>query len=123
MQLGKYKPLNDFEKSTGVSKVYVVLGLGALYFFLVRSAACLRLLFILIDLRSSSTSEQTSSSIQLDLQSQPTTVFPHYSLLEAPTIHNGSRTGSSMLSSMSLKAPSTPSIGSVCIICITSSSV
>jgi len=34
-ELGKYKPLNDFEKSTGVSKVYVVLGLGALYFFLI----------------------------------------------------------------------------------------
>jgi len=33
--LGKYKVLNDFESQTGVSKVYVALGLGALYFFLV----------------------------------------------------------------------------------------
>jgi hypothetical protein len=34
-QLGKYSYLNEFEKQTGVSKVYVVLGLGAMYFFLV----------------------------------------------------------------------------------------
>jgi len=34
-ELGKYKVLNDFEQQTGVSKVYVILGLGALYFFLV----------------------------------------------------------------------------------------
>jgi receptor expression-enhancing protein 5/6 len=34
-ELSKYKPLNDFEKQTNVPKVYVVLGLGALYFFLV----------------------------------------------------------------------------------------
>jgi hypothetical protein len=34
-QLGKYKVLNDFEQQTSVPKVYVVLGLGALYFFLV----------------------------------------------------------------------------------------
>ena len=27
--------LNDFEKQTSVPKVYVVLGLGALYFFLI----------------------------------------------------------------------------------------
>jgi receptor expression-enhancing protein 5/6 len=27
--------MNDFEQQTGVSKVYVVLGLGALYFFLI----------------------------------------------------------------------------------------
>lgn len=34
-ELSKYGPLNDFEKQTSVPKVYVVLGLGALYFFLV----------------------------------------------------------------------------------------
>jgi len=34
-ELGKYKVLNDFEAQTSVPKVYVVLGLGALYFFLV----------------------------------------------------------------------------------------
>jgi receptor expression-enhancing protein 5/6 len=34
-QLGKYQYMNEFEKQTGVSKVYVVLGLAALYFFLI----------------------------------------------------------------------------------------
>ena len=34
-QLGKYPYLNEFEKQTGVSKVYVVLGLAATYFFLI----------------------------------------------------------------------------------------
>jgi len=34
-ELAKYKVLNDFEQQTSVPKVYVVLGLGALYFFLV----------------------------------------------------------------------------------------
>jgi hypothetical protein len=35
LQLSKYPVLNNFEKQTNVPKVYVVLGLGALYFFLV----------------------------------------------------------------------------------------
>jgi len=34
-ELGKYSYLNEFEKQTGVSKVYVVLGLAAMYFFLI----------------------------------------------------------------------------------------
>jgi len=34
-ELGKYQYMNEFEKQTGVSKVYVVLGLAALYFFLI----------------------------------------------------------------------------------------
>jgi len=34
-ELGKYRYLNEFERQTGVQKVYVVLGLGALYFFLI----------------------------------------------------------------------------------------
>ncbi|KAK5115898.1 ER membrane protein DP1/Yop1 [Meristemomyces frigidus] len=34
-ELSKYGPLNQFEQQTSVPKVYVVLGLGALYFFLV----------------------------------------------------------------------------------------
>ncbi|QIW98443.1 hypothetical protein AMS68_003961 [Peltaster fructicola] len=34
-ELSKYPVLNDFEKQTSVPKVYVILGLGALYFFLV----------------------------------------------------------------------------------------
>ena len=34
-QLSKYEVLNNFEKQTNVPKVYVVLGLGALYFFLI----------------------------------------------------------------------------------------
>ena len=34
-QLSKYGPLNNFESQTSVPKVYVVLGLAALYFFLV----------------------------------------------------------------------------------------
>ena len=34
-QLSKYDALNNFERQTNVPKVYVVLGLGALYFFLV----------------------------------------------------------------------------------------
>lgn len=33
--MSKYQYLNDFEKQTSVPKVYVVLGLGALYFFLI----------------------------------------------------------------------------------------
>ena len=35
VQLSKYPALNNFEQQTNVPKVYVVLGLGALYFFLV----------------------------------------------------------------------------------------
>lgn len=34
-ELSKINALNDFEKQTSVPKVYVVLGLGVLYFFLV----------------------------------------------------------------------------------------
>jgi len=34
-ELSKYPALNNFEKQTNVPKVYVVLGLGVLYFFLV----------------------------------------------------------------------------------------
>ncbi|WPH00711.1 Protein yop1 [Acrodontium crateriforme] len=34
-ELSKYAPLNQFESQTSVPKVYVVLGLAALYFFLV----------------------------------------------------------------------------------------
>jgi receptor expression-enhancing protein 5/6 len=34
-ELSKYPALQNFEKQTNVPKVYVVLGLGALYFFLV----------------------------------------------------------------------------------------
>lgn len=34
-ELSKYQVLNDFEKQTSVPKVYAILGLGALYFFLV----------------------------------------------------------------------------------------
>ena len=34
-ELSKYPALNNFEKQTSVPKVYVILGLGALYFFLV----------------------------------------------------------------------------------------
>ncbi|TKA28945.1 Protein yop1 [Salinomyces thailandicus] len=34
-ELSKYPQLNNFEQQTSVPKVYVVLGLGALYFFLV----------------------------------------------------------------------------------------
>ena len=34
-QLGKHEFLNNFERQTNVPKVYVVLGLGALYFFLI----------------------------------------------------------------------------------------
>lgn len=34
-ELGKYPALANFEQQTSVPKVYVVLGLGALYFFLV----------------------------------------------------------------------------------------
>ncbi|KAK3676463.1 ER membrane protein DP1/Yop1 [Recurvomyces mirabilis] len=34
-ELSRYGPLNQFEQQTSVPKVYVVLGLGALYFFLV----------------------------------------------------------------------------------------
>jgi receptor expression-enhancing protein 5/6 len=34
-ELSKYKVLNDMESQTSVPKVYVVLGLAALYFFLV----------------------------------------------------------------------------------------
>ncbi|KAK4621811.1 hypothetical protein CLAFUW4_06982 [Fulvia fulva] len=34
-ELSKYPALNNFESQTSVPKVYVVLGLGALYFFLV----------------------------------------------------------------------------------------
>ena len=35
LQLSKYPALNNFEKQTSVPKVYVFLGLAALYFFLV----------------------------------------------------------------------------------------
>ncbi|KAK3081518.1 ER membrane protein DP1/Yop1 [Coniosporium uncinatum] len=34
-ELSKYPALNNFEKQTSVPKVYVILGLGALYFFLI----------------------------------------------------------------------------------------
>ncbi|KAF2795795.1 hypothetical protein K505DRAFT_239197 [Melanomma pulvis-pyrius CBS 109.77] len=34
-ELSKYPALNNFEKQTSVPKVYAILGLGALYFFLV----------------------------------------------------------------------------------------
>lgn len=34
-QLSKYPVLDNFEKQTSIPKVYAVLGLGALYFFLV----------------------------------------------------------------------------------------
>jgi len=34
-ELSKYPALNNFEKQTNVPKVYVVLGLGVLYFFLI----------------------------------------------------------------------------------------
>jgi len=34
-ELSKYPQLQQFEQSTNVPKVYVVLGLGALYFFLI----------------------------------------------------------------------------------------
>lgn len=34
-ELGKHEFLNNFERQTNVPKVYVVLGLGALYFFLI----------------------------------------------------------------------------------------
>ncbi|KAF2810944.1 uncharacterized protein BDZ99DRAFT_462233 [Mytilinidion resinicola] len=34
-QLSQYEILNNFEKQTSVPKVYVILGLGALYFFLI----------------------------------------------------------------------------------------
>ncbi|QDS70177.1 ER membrane protein DP1/Yop1 [Venturia effusa] len=34
-ELSKYPALTNFEKQTSVPKVYIVLGLGALYFFLV----------------------------------------------------------------------------------------
>ncbi|KAF2490574.1 hypothetical protein BU16DRAFT_470024 [Lophium mytilinum] len=34
-QLSQYEVLNNFEKQTSVPKVYVILGLGALYFFLI----------------------------------------------------------------------------------------
>lgn len=34
-QLSKYPVLNNFEKQTSVPKVYLILGLGALYFFLI----------------------------------------------------------------------------------------
>lgn len=34
-QLSKYPVLQNFEQQTSVPKVYVVLGLGALYFFLI----------------------------------------------------------------------------------------
>lgn len=34
-ELSKYPQLNNLEKSTNVPKVYVVLGLGAVYFFMV----------------------------------------------------------------------------------------
>jgi hypothetical protein len=33
--LSKYPALNNFEKQTSVPKVYAILGLGALYFFLI----------------------------------------------------------------------------------------
>lgn len=34
-QLSRYQALNNFEQQTSVPKVYLVLGLGVLYFFLV----------------------------------------------------------------------------------------
>ncbi|PSK56585.1 hypothetical protein B9Z65_6209 [Elsinoe australis] len=34
-ELSKYPVLNNFEQQTSVPKVYVILGLGALYFFLI----------------------------------------------------------------------------------------
>ncbi|KAI4732364.1 hypothetical protein E4T50_17055, partial [Aureobasidium sp. EXF-12298] len=34
-ELSKYPALNNFEQQSSVPKVYVVLGLGALYFFLI----------------------------------------------------------------------------------------
>jgi len=34
-ELSKYPALNNFEKQTSVPKVYMILGLGALYFFLI----------------------------------------------------------------------------------------
>lgn len=34
-ELSRYPALNNFEQQTGAPKVYVILGLGALYFFLV----------------------------------------------------------------------------------------
>lgn len=34
-ELSKYQALNDFEKQTSVPKVYAVLGLAGLYFFLI----------------------------------------------------------------------------------------
>lgn len=34
-ELSKYPTLNNFEKQTSVPKAYMVLGLGALYFFLI----------------------------------------------------------------------------------------
>ena len=33
--MSKYAPLNQFEAQTSVPKVYVILGLAALYFFLI----------------------------------------------------------------------------------------
>ena len=33
--MSKYDALNNFEKQTSVPKVYLILGLGALYFFLI----------------------------------------------------------------------------------------
>jgi receptor expression-enhancing protein 5/6 len=35
LQLSKYPALNNFEKSTSVPKVYAILGLAGLYFFLI----------------------------------------------------------------------------------------
>jgi receptor expression-enhancing protein 5/6 len=35
LQLSKYPALNNLEKQTSVPKAYAVLGLGALYFFLI----------------------------------------------------------------------------------------
>lgn len=35
VQLGRYPALNNFEQQTNVPKVYVVLGLAGLYFFLI----------------------------------------------------------------------------------------
>jgi receptor expression-enhancing protein 5/6 len=35
LQLSKYPVLNNLEKQTSVPKAYAVLGLGALYFFLI----------------------------------------------------------------------------------------
>ncbi|KAF2176270.1 hypothetical protein K469DRAFT_700181 [Zopfia rhizophila CBS 207.26] len=34
-ELSKYPALNNFEKQTSVPKVYIILGVGALYFFLI----------------------------------------------------------------------------------------